>query len=163
MASGPPGPPICRLNLADGAELAAVFAEWAERFPGMRGVYVQEQIAGGPELILGGSYDPALGHAVLVGMGGTLVELLKDVALGHVPLTGADAAAMLEQLACRPLLDGYRGSAPVDLDKLKDAMLRLSRMLAEIPEIQELDINPILYVPQRGEFVAVDFRVKTRG
>ena len=149
-----------RLNIPDAKSLADVFRTWAEKFPGLRGVYVQEQVSGGPEIILGASYDEALGYSVLTGMGGTLVELLQDVALGYVPLTRQDVKDMIDQLKCRPLLTGYRGSAGVDLAELEQLILQLNQMLLDIPEIQELDINPLVYTATG--FVAVDFRIKTK-
>ena len=149
-----------RLNIPDAKSLADVFRTWTEKFPGLRGVYVQEQVSGGPEIILGASYDEALGYSVLTGMGGTLVELLQDVALGCVPLTRQDVKDMIDQLKCRPLLTGYRGSAGVDLAELEQLILQLNQMLLDIPEIQELDINPLVYTATG--FVAVDFRIKTK-
>lgn len=88
------------------------------------------------------------------------MELIKDVAFGHVPLSGADAAGMLESLRCYPLLQGYRGSRGVNLPRLQEILLRVNQMLLDLPEIQELDINPLLFDEARNDFVAVDFRVK---
>lgn len=148
-----------RLNIADGRELAEVLAEWQKKFTGLRGVFVQEQAQGSIELIAGAIKDPALGHAVLAGMGGTLVEVLKDVSFGHVPVSMADAEEMLRRLKCYRLLEGYRGSAGVDVPQLREIIVRLSTMLQRLPQIRELDVNPLIYDKSRGGFVAVDFRV----
>ena len=149
-----------RLNIANGDELAALLAEWQVKFSGLRGIFVQEQVSGSIETIIGATLDPVLGHAVLAGMGGTLVELFKDVSFGHVPVSCTDAAEMLEKLKCYQLLKGYRGSKGADIAQLEEIIVRVSQMLRRFPQIKELDINPLIYDEGRGSFVAVDFRVK---
>lgn len=149
-----------KLDIQNAGELRTVAEAWQTKFPGLRGVFVQEYVAGSTEIILGCTHDPTLGHAVLAGIGGTFVELIKDVAFGHVPLSGADAAGMLESLRCYPLLQGYRGRRGVNLPRLQEILLRVNQMLLDLPEIQELDINPLLFDEARNDFAAVDFRVK---
>lgn len=149
-----------RLNVGTREELAEVLTAWEDKFAGLRGVFVQEQVRGSIELIAGATKDAALGHAVLAGMGGTLVEVLKDVSFGHVPVSAADAEEMLRRLKCYQLLEGYRGSSGVDIPQLREIIVRLSAMLQRLPQICELDVNPLIYDGSRGGFVAVDFRVR---
>lgn len=149
-----------RLNISDAGELAEVLAEWTEKFPGLRGIQVQQQITGSLEMIIGASQDPALGHSILTGLGGTLVELYQDVAFGHVPLAPADPDRMLDCLRCKPLLTGYRGSKPVDTEQFKTIIMCVNRLLLDFPVISEMDINPLIYDSARGGFFAVDARIR---
>ena len=149
-----------RLGVGSAEELGALLAEWTEKFPGLRGIQVQQQVSGSLEMIIGASVDPALGHSILTGMGGTLVEVLKDVAIGHVPLSPTDAEEMLSSLRCARLLDGYRGSAPVDKAKFLRILYCVNQLLLDHPEIQEMDINPLIYDPERQGFFAVDGRIR---
>ena len=96
----------------------------------------------------------------LTGLGGTLVELYKDLAFGHVPLSAADPARMLDSLRCSPLLTGYRGSQPVDIQQFKTIIMRVNQLLLDFPAIREMDINPLIFDRSRGEFFAVDARIK---
>lgn len=149
-----------RLNIQNAAQLGGLLAEWSAKFPGLRGVQVQQQITGDLEMIIGASLDPALGHSILTGVGGTLVELLKDVSFGHVPLSPADPDRMLDSLQCRRLLTGYRGSAGVDTQAFKTIIMRVNQLLLDFPAICEMDINPLIFDRSRGSFFAVDARVK---
>ena len=149
-----------RLGVGSAEELGALLAEWTEKFPGLRGIQVQQQVSGSLEMIIGASVDPALGHSILTGMGGTLVEVLKDVAIGHVPLSPTDAEEMLSSLRCARLLDGYRGSAPVDKAAFLRILYCVNQLLLDHPEIQEMDINPLIYDPERQGFFAVDGRIR---
>ncbi len=149
-----------RLNITDEEQLKAILAFWQEKFPGLRGVFVQEQARGQIEMIAGAIKDPTMGHAVLIGMGGTMVEVLRDVSFGHVPVSASDAEEMMHRLKCWRLLEGYRGNEGVDVSQLRNIILRLSAMLRSLPQIRELDINPLIYDKDRGGFVAVDFRVR---
>ncbi|MEA3477055.1 MAG: GNAT family N-acetyltransferase [Bacteroidota bacterium] len=109
------------------------------------------------ELILGIKKDPIFGTCIMVGMGGTAAELLKDKSLGFPPLNERLARRMLENLKMYPLLQGYRGSKPQNVDKLIEVMIRLSYLAADYPEIEELDINPLLVTPEN--VIALDARV----
>lgn len=148
------------LDIADEKSLHTVVEILLARFPGARGVLVQEQIGKGIELILGADSDPLLGHAVLVGWGGTGVEVFSDVALGHVPFSQAEGMRILERLQCFPLLKGYRGKPGVDLEQLLDLMQKMQRLLLDFPEIEEMDLNPLIWDGNR--FIAADYRIKTR-
>ncbi len=124
----------------------------------IEGILVQEYIPQGIELIAGIAPDPAFGHAVMFGLGGIFVEVLRDVAFRVVPLSQEDASAMIREIRGLPILRGARGRAPVDLDALASILLALSRLAEEQGDkIAELDINPLLARPD-GSLVAIDSR-----
>lgn len=149
-----------RLNLGGPDELRALLTEWEQKFPGLRGIQVQQQVAGDLELIIGASLDPALGHSILTGLGGTLVELFKDVSFGHVPLSPADPDRMLQSLQCYPLLTGYRGSQSANVAQFREIILAVNRLLLDFPSICEMDINPLIFDARQDRFFAVDARIK---
>ncbi len=122
------------------------------------GFVVQEMVGDGVEMVVGVSSDPTFGPILLAGMGGTLVELLKDVAVRIHPLTDVDVDEMLAGLRGYPLLTGYRGSDPVDVEAFKALLFRVSALVEVVPEIAELDLNPV-FVRRRG-VAAVDARIK---
>ena len=149
------------LDIPDTEALERTVSGLFVRFPGARGVLVQEQIRRGPdamELILGVSRDPVLGHAVLVGYGGVGVEVFKDVRLLHVPFDAHDADASLRKLQCFPLLEGHRGRKGVDLPGLRGLILDVQRLVLDVPEIAELDVNPLIWDGER--FVVADARIR---
>ena len=119
---------------------------------------VQEQAGAGLELILGANSDPVLGHVLLVGAGGTGVEIHKDVSMAHVPFGRTRAEKMLKSLRCWPLLEGYRGKGGVDVPELIGIMGRLERLLLDLPRIKELDLNPVIWDGKR--FVIADCRIR---
>ena len=122
---------------------------------------VQEQIRDGVEMIVGVTHDPAFGPLVLVGLGGTTVEVLGDVAVRITPLSNTDVDEMLRSLRSYRLLTGYRQSPPLDVAAFAELLHRVSAMVEDIPEIAELDLNPV-FVRQRGA-VAADVRVRLTG
>jgi acetyltransferase len=111
----------------------------------------------GVELIVGARQDPVFGAVLLAGMGGVAAEVLRDRTLGLPPLNERLARRMLESLRAWPLLEGYRGRPGVDLHALVETLMRVSYLVADYPEIQELDVNPLLASP--GGVVALDARV----
>ena len=122
------------------------------------GVTVQEMavVKNGLEMILGIKKDPVFGSVIMAGMGGVEAELWGDSSLGFPPLNERLARRMLETLKIWPLLRGYRGRPPVDIDLLLEVIMRLSYLTADNPEIAELDINPLVVAPDR--LVALDAR-----
>jgi acetyltransferase len=109
------------------------------------GVLVQPMVTGDRvELLLGMVRDAQFGPLVMVGFGGIFVEILGDVATRLAPLDHADARAMLDELRMAPALHGARGQPPVDLNVLADVITRFSRLVAEVSELRELEINPLL-------------------
>jgi acetyl-CoA synthetase (ADP-forming) len=128
--------------------------------PTMDGILVARMAAPGTEVILGMLRDPQFGPAVMAGLGGIFVELYKDVAFRLPPLTPAAARAMLMELKAAPLLTGYRGQSPRDLDALASCACAVARIATEHPEIHEMDLNPVLAY-ERG-CVIVDAKILVR-
>jgi acetyltransferase len=128
-----------------------------------QGVTVQPMIAGGDgyELIIGSSLDAQFGPVLLFGMGGQLVEVFQDRALGLPPLNTTLARRMMEQTKIYKALQGVRGRRPVNLAELEQAMVRFSQLVVEQPWIKEIDINPLLATPDR--LVALDARIVVHG
>ena len=132
----------------------------AERFqPGVRvdGVLVQRQARGTAELIVGTSRDPAFGPLVMFGLGGVYVEVLRDVLFRVAPVTELEARDMLGGIRGRRILDGVRGAPAADRGALLEVLVRVAQLAADYPEIAELDINPLLALPDGC--VAADARV----
>ena len=123
----------------------------------IEGVSVQSMAEPGVEVIVGATRDPQFGHVVMFGLGGVLVEMLRDVSMRLVPVEPRDARAMIREIKGLPLLQGYRQYPPCDLDSLEQVILGLSRFLEANPEVRELDLNPVLCYPKG--LVAVDARV----
>lgn len=142
-----------------------VFQEMVARARQMRpdanvqGVTVQPMITSGEgiELIVGAKTDPVFGAVLMVGAGGITAEVLRDRALELPPLNERMARRMLESLRIRPLLEGFRGRSPVDVDRLVEVLMRVSYLIADNPAIAELDINPLLVAPEG--VTALDARV----
>jgi acetyl-CoA synthetase len=125
------------------------------------GVLVQRMVPRGVEIIVGGRVDPQFGPLVLVGIGGTLVELMKDTAVGLAPVTPAQARGMIDALKGAAMLDGFRGQPAVDRAALADIVCRASEFLADNAAlIAELDVNPLICAG--GEIVAVDALIGLR-
>jgi acyl-CoA synthetase (NDP forming) len=129
------------------------------RGPEMAGVIVQPMVHG-VELFVGASRDPKFGPLIAFGVGGVNVELWGDVVFRVHPITAAEAHDMLDEIRGRKLLDGVRGSPSADRDALVDTLLRLDRMMGDLPEIQEIDMNPLLALPPGQGVVAVDVRIR---
>lgn len=113
----------------------------------------------GQELILGMKRDPLFGPVVMVGLGGIFVEVMQDVAFGVTPLTREDAHAMLSRLKGYPLLTGARGNRPADLDALIESIGRLAQFALDFPEVNEVEINPLLVLPEGEGLLALDARL----
>jgi acetate---CoA ligase (ADP-forming) len=128
----------------------------------MDGVLVQQMVSGGHEVIVGASIDPAFGPVVMFGLGGVNVELLRDVSVRVHPLRDVDADEMLREIRGAPLLTGYRGQPAGDIEALRDVLLRVSVLLGDLPEIAELDLNPVKVLPPGQGVVAVDARIRLR-
>jgi acetyl coenzyme A synthetase (ADP forming)-like protein len=150
-----------RLDL-DPAEVTAVAEEMRGRLEAagtaLTGFLVQRMAAEGAEMIIGVIHDRQFGPVIACGAGGVLVELIKDVSVRLAPISARDAREMVEELRTRPLLTGYRGSPPRDVGALEDAILRVASLVEDLPQIQELDLNPILIHTQGATIV--DARVR---
>jgi len=123
----------------------------------IQGVSVQKMARPGVEVIIGMSQDAQFGPVLMFGLGGILVEILKDVSFRIVPLVKRDAREMIREIKGYPLLEGYRGSEPVDVSNLEELMLKVSDFVEQNPEVKELDLNPIF--AYKDGAVAVDARV----
>ncbi len=126
----------------------------------LAGFLVQPQVGGGTELFVGVTQDPSFGPLVAFGLGGTLVELLRDVAFRITPLTDRDADAMIHGIRGFPLLDGFRGRPPADVEAVRDVLLRISGLVDAVPEIAELDLNPLVALGRGRGCRILDARVR---
>jgi len=124
----------------------------------LQGVLVQKMLTGGQELIVGLRRDPQFGPLVLVGGGGIEVELRRDVALGFAPLNERQAAELLDETAAGVLLKGWRGRPPGDRPAVISALRRLAQIGLDLPEIEELEINPLFVLPEGNGAYALDVR-----
>jgi acyl-CoA synthetase (NDP forming) len=121
------------------------------------GVLVCQMVERGVEMVVGVTQDELFGPTVTVGLGGVLVEVLRDVAVRVPPFGEDQAGEMLGELRGRPLLDGVRGRPPADLDALVEVILRVQRMALELGDVLcELDINPLMVLPRGQGAVALD-------
>lgn len=125
----------------------------------IQGVAIQEMVQKGREVILGATYDGQFGHLLMFGLGGIYVEVLRDVSFRVAPLTPREARNMIGEIRSHALLRGVRGEPPADVEAIVDALLRMSQLVTDFPEITELDINPLVVYPTGGGAVAVDSRV----
>ncbi len=123
----------------------------------VEGVSVQQMARPGVEVIIGMSQDPQFGPVLMFGLGGILVEILKDVSFRIVPLTARDAREMIRDIKGYPVLEGCRGQEPADIPFLEDQLLKVSQFVEQNPEIRELDLNPVFAYSDGA--VAVDARV----
>lgn len=124
----------------------------------IEGVQLQPLISGGTEVIVGVNKDPQFGHLLMFGLGGIYVELLKDVSFRVIPVTDADASEMPDEIKASKMLKGFRNIPPGDIDAIKDVLLRISQMCCDFPEIEEMDINPLMVLAKGKGAVAVDAR-----
>ncbi|HTL83690.1 MAG TPA: GNAT family N-acetyltransferase [Acidimicrobiia bacterium] len=147
------------LGLANAEAVRDAYATMAARLgDDMGGAIVQATVAPGVETIVGVTQDPSFGPLVLFGLGGVTAELLADRALRIVPLTDEDAKRLVRSLRGSPLLFGYRGRPSVDVTALEALLLRVGRLADELPEITEMDLNPV--VVSEGGAVAVDIKMR---
>jgi acyl-CoA synthetase (NDP forming) len=143
---------LVRLGLADAAAVRVAVDEVlaaVRQVPGanVAGVLVSEMVKDGHEVILGLARDPQFGMAVMFGLGGVFVEVLKDVTFRVPPFSRAEAQRMLREVKGFALLAGARGAPPADLDALVDGIMALERLSMERPDIEELDVNPLRVLP----------------
>jgi acyl-CoA synthetase (NDP forming) len=121
------------------------------------GILVQEMAPSGTEVIVGSIKDPQFGPAIMFGLGGVFVEVLKDVTFRIAPITEDEAFEMISEVKAYPLLKGYRNTPPADLKAITKILVNTSRLVTEHPEIRELDLNPIMVYEKGAK--AVDARI----
>jgi len=147
------------LDLRTEADVRSAYRSLQSRFGArLRQILVQPMITGGTEVIVGVADDHMFGSLVVFGLGGVTTEVLADHAVRLTPLTGTDADKLIRSIRSAPLLLGHRGAPAADLDALRELLLRVSRLADDLPEVTDLDLNPVIARPD-GAF-AVDARVK---
>ncbi len=129
---------------------------------GGTGWVVQRQAHGGREMLLGMVHDPVFGSILALGFGGTQVEGIRDVVFRLNPITDVDARAMIGGLRGQPLLDGFRGEPPIDREALMRTLGRLSRLVEEVEDLEEMDWNPVVFGAASPEGLVLDARVRLR-
>lgn len=138
-----------RIGLASGAEVRGAFTAIVSNAkaydPDARilGVQVQQMVPAGTEVLIGTVTDPTFGKVVAFGLGGVLVEVLKDVTFRLAPASKDDALSMLDSIRAAEILRGVRGGAGVDRQALADLVVKVSRLAADFPQIAEVDLNPV--------------------
>jgi acetate---CoA ligase (ADP-forming) len=159
---------VVRLNLSSDAAVRRAFTDIMTRGRAfaapneIEGVLIQSMIIGGVETMIGVSDDRLFGPLIAFGLGGIHVEVLGDVQFRVAPLTDRDVDELIHGIRGLPLLRGYRGHAPADLDALRDLLLRVSRLAVEVPELSELDLNPVIALPPGHGCRIVDARIGVR-
>jgi acyl-CoA synthetase (NDP forming) len=121
---------------------------------------VQEMVTGAVEMFVGVAHDPTFGPLIACGAGGILVELVRDVSVGLTPLTKQDAERMVHSLKTYQVLEGYRGGPRCDTKALEEVILRLGQMVEDIPEVAELDLNPLMVLEDGKGAIVVDSRIR---
>src|SRR6201998_2317439 len=123
----------------------------------IEGIQVQQMLLGGQEVIVGAVTDGSFGKLVAFGLGGVLVEVLKDITFRMAPATKADALSMLDGIQAHEMLKGVRGGDPVNRDALADVIVKVSQLVSDFPEIVELDLNPVF--ASKKDAIAADVRI----
>jgi acyl-CoA synthetase (NDP forming) len=152
-----------KLNLNTQAEVGRAFNEIIaaarkhRKSAKIEGVSVQPMAKPATEVIIGMSKDAQFGPVLMFGLGGILVEVLKDVSFRIVPLIKRDAREMIQEIKGYPILEGYRGLEPANIEILEGLLLKVSKFVESHPDIKELDINPIF--AYRNDAIAIDARI----
>ncbi len=147
------------LNIAGEAALQKAIAQMSSRFPEANCI-VQEQAPQGTEVIIGLKREPGVGPVLMFGLGGIYVEVLKDVSFRLAPLSEAGAARMVREIRSLPMLTGTRGLPAADLDAIERLLIHVSQMAVDLPEILEMDLNPVFVYPKGQGVKVVDVRIK---
>lgn len=152
-----------KLGLANATQAGKAYSQIVssikQAYPQARidGVSVQRMAPPGVEVIVGMSKDAQFGPVLMFGLGGILVEVLKDVSFRIVPVTERDAREMIKEIKGYPVLQGYRGQKPASIPALEQLIVKVSQFVEKNPQIKELDLNPIFAYPDKA--VAVDARI----
>jgi acetyl-CoA synthetase (ADP-forming) len=152
-----------RLGLATATQVGRAYAEITasvrQKHPEavIQGVSVQKMAPSGVEVIVGMSQDAQFGPVIMFGLGGVLVEVLKDVSFRIVPVSRRDAQEMIREIKGYPILEGYRGQEPANISALEELVFKVSQFAEQNPQIKELDLNPVF--AYNDKVVAVDARI----
>jgi acyl-CoA synthetase (NDP forming) len=148
-----------RLDLRCEDDVRAAYESLTAHFgASLREVSVQPMISGGTEVLVGIADDHMFGPLIALGLGGTTANVLADHSARLAPLTTTDADTLISSVRGAPLLRGYPGTPAADLDALRDLLLRVSRLAEDLPQITELDLNPVIARPDGAHIV--DARIK---
>jgi len=157
-----------QLNLRSEAGVADAYRDMTRRihqaYPEAKieGVLIQPMVTGGRELIVGGRQDVQFGPVVLVGLGGIFVEIFGEVSVRVVPISRREAFGMIDELRGSALFKGARGTKPSDVEAGVEVLLRISQLLGDLPEVQEIDINPLRVFQEKEGCLALDVRMILR-
>ncbi len=148
-----------KLDLRGAPDVSAAYQEFESSFgDALTGVIVQPMVRGGVEVLIGVAQEPVFGPLVVFGLGGIATDVLGDHTARLSPLTDADAHELVHGVRAAALLDGFRGSPAVSTDALEDVLLRISRLADDLPEVAELDLNPVIARPEGC--LAADARIR---
>ncbi|RJQ38186.1 MAG: hypothetical protein C4555_05260 [Dehalococcoidia bacterium] len=153
------------LSRSSSDEVIQAFKQIRERLEGlgradeMQGVTIQQMISEGIEVIVGLTQDPSFGPLIMFGMGGIYAEFFKDITFRIHPLTDVDVQDMVRSVKAHQLFAGWRGSKPSDVKALEDLLLRVSAMVEDLPQIAEMDLNPVKAQEQGKGYIVVDARI----
>ena len=150
------------LDISGPRAIEAAYEQVTGAVPDPEGVLVQEFVSGGHEVLIGMVEDPTFGPLIVFGLGGVFVELIGDVAFRIHPLTDLVASEMIQDVKSARLLEGYRGGEPGDIDAVIDTLLRVSALIEDVPEIIEMDLNPVKVSTPGSGVRIVDARIKVR-
>lgn len=154
-----------RLSLKNAAEVKAAYKEMMDSIPKklpdalLEGIQLQPMLSGGREVIFGMVHDPTFGPMLMFGLGGIYVEILKDVRFAIAPVDEREAREMITGIKTYPILAGIRGAKPSDIDALVDVILKFSNLVCDFPDIEELEINPMMVFEEGKGALAVDMRL----
>lgn len=154
-----------RLGLEDAEAVRTAFREMRQRLADegraddIEGALVQPMLTGAAEIMIGAQADRSFGHILAFGLGGIHVEILRDVSFRVAPLTDLDAEQMLRDIRGFRLLEGYRGHPAADVASLEEALQRVSRLVEAVPEIEEMDLNPIFALEPGQGYRVADVRI----
>lgn len=153
------------LNINSASEVKSAFQAIKQRLAElgrereMQGVTIQKMVPGGTEVIVGVTQDPSFGPLLMFGMGGIFTELFKDVDFRIHPLTDVDASEMVRSVKAYKLLEGWRGARRNDIESVEELLLRVSAMVEDLPQIEEVDLNPVKVFEQGKGYTVVDARI----
>lgn len=154
---------VVKLNISNAMELTKAYDEIIKNALSynseaeIAGILVQEMAPKGIELIFGIKKDPVFGHQLIIGFGGTLVEIMKDFTMRMMPVSEQDIDEMLKELKSYPILKGYRRQAGVNIDLIKKICFGLNRLVEDYPDIEELDLNPVIFANNNA--IIADVRI----
>lgn len=147
------------VNLKDENEFSAAINEMKNKFKSTDLKFlVQKFLPGGRELIIGAKAETGLGHLLMFGIGGIFVEVMKDVVFKIAPVTNLEAGEMLSSIKAAPLLNGVRGERGVNKNSVSEIIQRISQLVSDFPDIQEMDLNPVIAYEDNA--ITVDARIK---